>query len=131
MAFQSGNPSKITKKKFDLLQSIGFGESIYDNDYVGEPSVADMTGVPDDQKKKRAATGKSDESQFAGGMVAQPNIFGNPAGQQQQQYAEHHFYPGSQNVGQGTSGQGVGHGYDNSYAQHPSYQQQGYGGHSY
>mmetsp|Transcript_14493 Transcript_14493/g.23723 ORF Transcript_14493/g.23723 Transcript_14493/m.23723 type:complete len:497 (-) Transcript_14493:67-1557(-) len=113
-AFKQGRPSKITKKKFDLLESIGFEESIDENvdDGVGETPTA--ISVAEEQRKKRAAAaaGKMDESQFVGGMVAQPNLYHNNA--VQQQYAEHHFYPGGQGIG--------GQAYD-AYAQHPSYQQ--------
>ena len=131
-ALQKGMPSNITKKKFDLLQSIGFEESIdenVDNFVADTTSVASAAAVPEDQKK-RSATSKTDESQFAGGMVAQPNLYVNQAGQQQ--YAEHHFYSGGQGMGQGMSqatGLAMGQAYD-AYPQHPSYPQ-GYGGHSY
>ena len=123
-AFKQGRPNKITKKKFDLLQSIGFEESIDENDddVVGEAPTA-VSVAEEEQRKKRAeaaAAGKMDESQFVGGMVAQPNLYMNNA--VQQQYAEHHFYPGGQGIG--------GQAYD-AYAQHPSYQQQGFGGPSY
>eukprot|EP00574_Skeletonema_japonicum_P006645 CAMPEP_0201713680 /NCGR_PEP_ID=MMETSP0593-20130828/430_1 /ASSEMBLY_ACC=CAM_ASM_000672 /TAXON_ID=267983 /ORGANISM="Skeletonema japonicum, Strain CCMP2506" /LENGTH=508 /DNA_ID=CAMNT_0048202857 /DNA_START=84 /DNA_END=1610 /DNA_ORIENTATION=- len=122
-AFQKGRPCKFTTKKYALLQSIGFEESIDEHvdNVVGETTAV---AVSEEQRKKRAAAaGKQDESQFAGGgMVAQPNLFLGHAGQQQQQqYAEHHFYAG----GQGTGGQS----YD-AYVQHPSFQQ-GYGGTSY
>jgi hypothetical protein len=132
LAFQKGRPSKITKKKFDLLESIGFEESIDEtvDNFVGETSsvaAASMTdATTEEQKKKRSAASKADESQFAGGMVAQPNLYVNHTGQQQ--YAEHHFYPGGQGMGQGMS-QAMGQAYD-AYAQHPSYQQ-GNSGHSY
>eukprot|EP00984_Skeletonema_dohrnii_P009670 scaffold3705_cov107-Skeletonema_dohrnii-CCMP3373.AAC.1 len=73
-AFQKGRPSKITKKKYDLLQSIGFEESIDENvdNFVGEATASAI--MSEEQKKKRAAAG-------------------------QQQYAEHHFYPGGQGIG--------------------------------
>ena len=113
-SFKQGRPSKITKKKFDLLQSIGFEDSIDEpvEEEVGEAPTA--ISVNEEQRKKRAAAAAAgNETQYVGaGMVAQPNMY------VQQQYAEHHFYPGGQGMG--------GQPYD-GYAQHPSYQQ-GYGG---
>jgi hypothetical protein len=121
-AFQKGRPSKMTKKKFELLESIGFEESIDEavDNFGGETTsvaAASMTDA-EEQTKRRSAASKMDESQFAGGLVAHPNVYVNHAGQHQ--YAEHLFHSG---------GQGMGQAYD-AYAQHPSYQQ-GYGGHSY
>ena len=112
-SFKQGRPSKITKKKFDLLQSIGFEDSIDETveEEVGEAPTA--ISVNEEQRKKRAAAAAAgNETQYVRDMVAQPNMY------VQQQYAEHHFYPGGQGMG--------GQPYD-GYAQHPSYQQ-GYGG---
>lgn len=124
-AFMKGKPCKMTQKKFDLLKELGFEESLDENidNYVGE--VAAESDVPEEQKKKRAATNgngrsKTDEAEFLagveGGDIAHPNNM----------FPEH-FYPGMGTFENAPQRQGQ-EGY-NGYVQHPAYQQ-GYGGHS-